>query len=487
MLNEFMKDLKEGINIIMESGRVAIALSHGAAFVFSEEELYTVTSPNTGDSEILNLFTSSISKSSTREILGMIRPMGKAYPYDKIETELKTAIIKRGLSKIFNQLRIDDLDDAISIGAYLENFTGKRIEIPKMIVKVISVFVGNRERRYYNPSDKLLVSLKKQSPIFAIRELDLREAIDMERAFLKNATNGFETAILFWCELDPPYKVPQLLYEKVDEHNRPELWESLPFFGGGSLELESRALEAERRFTTIYDHIAVFDVLARLQRIVKNDTFWVMKGKVTKEVEREAKRQGFYLIEEELIKDFTGTTDPDKIKRIKHAILVSPQTFWIVRARNNANGSLQTVKIPVSHALEILENQQKGVKGFDRVVEFRLNDRLFKVEGANTTNTEARNYSRLLCLPSQCILPAARLFGNLMSYNRWADGTRSAFLSVETAISALGMKSLLSGDQKQKGRAVRCVETYLDYLKEVGNLESWKRQENGAYFIQIGI
>ncbi len=487
MLNEVIKDLKEGNNIIMESDRAAIALSHGAAFVFSAQDLYTVTSPNSGDSEIFNLFTSSISKSSTREILSMIRPMSKAYPYDKIETELKAAIIKRGASKIFNQLRINDIDEAISIGAHLENFTGKGIETPNINVKMISAFVGNRERRYYDPSDELLASLKKQSPIFKLREFTVREALDMEKDLVKNPTNGFETMLLFWFELEPPYKVPQLLYEKVDEHNRPELWSSLPFFGSGSLELESRSLEAERRFTTIYDHIAVFDVLARLQRVVKNDTFWVMKGKATKEVESEAKRQGFYLIEEDLIKDFTGTTDPDKIKRIKHAILVSPNTYWIVRARNNSNGSLQTVKIPVSHALEILENQQKGVKGFDRVVEFRLNDRLFKVEGANTTNTEARNYSRLLSLPPQCVLPAARLFGNLMSYNHWADGARSAFLSVETAISALGVKSLLSGDQKQKGRAVRWVETYLDYLKEVGNIEAWKRQENGAYFIQIGI
>jgi hypothetical protein len=276
-----------------------------------------------------------------------------------------------------------------------------------------------------------------------------------------------------------------LLFEKADDHNRPETWKDLPFVpSGDQLDVLSEELDTKHGTITAYDYIAVFDVLARLQRITGKDRFWVVKGKASNEVMEKAEKKNLVLIETDRIKELTGIADIDKLKRVKDALSNTPRLFWKVRAKDRNDNDV-SIKIAVAFTSMIIERDLEGVKGIERVTQLRLNDELFTVGDERFVLVEPQSYSRLLALPQKTINPTARLFTHLMAYSNSFNGSRTAFINIEKAAALLGLSSWF--EMGQQSRIIATLETYLDKLKETGTIECWKRQDNGSYKITIGV
>jgi len=411
----------------------------------------------------------------------MIRPLSKVYPYEKIEGELRAEILKRGINKIFNQVRLNDLENSIVIGAIFEAFTGETLkgELGNTVKMVLTSPGTPYEKVFYNPPKEPLTKNLE------VRTVTIREAIEHEKKSIDSLTRGFPEALLFWNEWPAPYKSSQLLFEKADDHNRPETWKDLPFVpSGDQLEIVSEELDAKHGTITAYDYIAVFDVLARLQRITGKDRFWVVKGKASNEVMEKAEKKKLVLIETDRIKELTGIDDTDKLKRVKDALTNTPRLFWKVRAKDRNDNDV-SIKIAVAFTSMIIERDLEGVKGIERVTQLRLNDELFTVGDDRFVLVEPQSFSRLLALPLQSVNPAARLFTHLMAYSNSFNGSRTAFINIEKAAGLLGIDSWLTTGQPS--RTLSTIEDYLDKLKETGSIEDWKKQDNRAYKVILGI
>ncbi len=480
MIKKLFKDLRSGENILLESKDVVVALSHGAAWIFTENERCVITVPGGDVSGILSLLSKGSANDDYSAIVEMIRPLSKLYPYEKIEGELKADILKRGINKIFNQVRLNDLENSIVIGAILETFTGETLkgELGNTVKMVLTSPGTPYEKIFYNPTKD--PSTKNME----VRRVTIREAIEYEKKGIDPLTRGFPEALLFWNEWPAPYKSSQLLFEKADDHNRPETWKDLPVPFGDQLKILSEELDTKQGIITAYDYIAVFDVLARLQRIARKDRFWVVKGKASNEVIEKAKKKDLVLIETDRIKELTGIDDTDKLKRVKDALSNTPRLFWRIRAKDRDDKDV-SIKIAVAFTSMIIERDLEGVKGIERVTQLRLNDDLFSIKDDRFVLVEPQSYSRLLALPLQSVNPAARLFTHLMAYSNSFNGSRTAFIGIEKAAGLLGINSWLS--MGQQSRVTSTLEDYLDKLKETGIIEHWKRQENGAYKITIGV
>ena len=480
MIKKLFKDLRSGENVLMESQEATIVLSQGAAWIFTENERYMLAGTESGVSNILSLLSKG-PDDDRAGLIDMIRPLSKVYPYEKIEGELRAEILKRGINKIFNQVRLNDLEYSIVIGAILETFTGEALKgnlIDK--VKMVLASPGTPfEKAFYNPSKEILKENR------GVRVVTVREAIEHEKKIINGLTRGFPEAILFWNEWPAPYKSSQLLFEKADDHNRPETWKDLPFVpSGDQLDVLSEELDTKHGTITAYDYIAVFDVLARLQRITGKDRFWVVKGKASNEVMEKAEKKNLVLIETDRIKELTGIADIDKLKRVKDALSNTPRLFWKVRAKDRNDNDV-SIKIAVAFTSMIIERDLEGVKGIERVTQLRLNDELFTVGDERFVLVEPQSYSRLLALPQKTINPTARLFTHLMAYSNSFNGSRTAFINIEKAAALLGLSSWF--EMGQQSRIIATLETYLDKLKETGTIECWKRQDNGSYKITIGV
>ena len=481
MIKKLFKDFRSGKNVLMESQEAAIVLSQGAAWIFTENERYMLAGAGSDASSILSLLSKRSDKDDRAGLIDMIRPLSKVYPYEKIEGELRAEILKRGVNKIFNQVRLNDLESSIVIGAILETFTGEALKgnLADKVKMVLASPGTPYEKAFYNPSKEIL----KENP--GVRAVTVREAIEHEKKSINGLTRGFPEAILIWNEWPAPYKSSQLLFEKADDHNRPETWKDLPFVpSGDQLDILSEELDTKHGTITAYDYIAVFDVLARLQRITGKDRFWVVKGKASNEVIEKAKKKDLVLIETDRIKELTGIDDTDKLKRVKDALSNTPRLFWRIRAKDRDDKDV-SIKIAVAFTSMIIERDLEGVKGIERVTQLRLNDDLFSIKDDRFVLVEPQSYSRLLALPLQSVNPAARLFTHLMAYSNSFNGSRTAFIGIEKAAGLLGINSWLS--MGQQSRVTSTLEDYLDKLKETGIIEHWKRQENGAYKITIGV
>lgn len=481
MIKKLFKDLRSGENILLESKDVVVALSHGAAWIFTENERYVITGPGGDESGILSLLSKGSANDDYSAIVEMIRPLSKLYPYEKIEGELKADILKRGINKIFNQVRLNDLENSIVIGAILETFTGETLkgELGNTVKMVLTSPGTPYEKIFYNPTKD--PSTKNME----VRRVTIREAIEHEKKGIDPLTRGFPEALLFWNEWPAPYKSSQLLFEKADDHNRPETWKDLPFVpSGDQLKILSEELDTRQGIITAYDYIAVFDVLARLQRITGKDRFWVVKGKASNEVMDKAQKKNLVLIETDRIKELTGIDDTDKLKRVKDALANTPRLFWKVRAKDRNDNDV-SIKIAVAFTSMIIERDLEGVKGIERVTQLRLNDELFTVGDDRFVLVEPQSFSRLLALPLQTVNPAARLFTHLMAYSNSFNGSRTTLINIEKAAELLGLSSWL--ETRQPARLITALEDYLDKLKETGSIECWKRQDNGAYKITIGV
>ncbi len=256
----------------------------------------------------------------------------------------------------------------------------------------------------------------------------------------------------------------------------------MPF--GDNLKVVSEELDAKQGVITAYDYIAVFDVLARLQRTTGKDRFWVVKGKASNEVIEKARKKKLVLIETDLIKETTGIKDTDKLKRVKDALSNSPNLFWRVRAKDRNDNPI-SIKIAVAFASMIIERDLEGVKGIERVTQLRLNDELFTVGDERFVLVEPQSFSQILALPLQTVNPAMRLFTHLMAYSNSFNGLRTSLINIEKAAELLGLSSWLA--MGQQSRIIATLEDYLDKLKKTGTIECWKRQDNGAYKITIGV
>ncbi len=506
MLKKLLKDIEDGENILLESPEVTIIISHGAAWVLTEKGRFMVTGPKTDDAGILTILSKSNSdNSSNAKIIELIRPSCKPYDLETVQKELRAEITKRGINKIYHQLAKEPIKYIISTAALIENLTGKTIETATGKVEILTLeYQSGRISKFLNPPSEFTKKVKaaaKDGAFFEVQHestdyttselknyssgtITIREAIDLEKSFIDPYSKGLAELLLFWSKWPAPYKSSQLLFEKADNHNRPETWKDLPIPFGDQLKILSEELDTKQGIITAYDYIAVFDVLARLQRITRKDRFWVVKGKVSNEVIEKAKKKDLVLIETDRIKELTGIDNTDKLKRVKDALSNTPRLFWRIRAKDR-NDKDVSIKIAVAFTSMIIERDLEGVKGIERVTQLRLNDDLFSIKDDRFVLVEPQSYSRLLALPLQSVNPAARLFTHLMAYSNSFNGSRTAFIGIEKAAGLLGIDSWLATGQP--ARALSTIEDYLDKLKETGIIEYWKRQDNGAYKITIGV
>jgi len=502
---QLLKDIENGKDILLEGPQATIIISKGAGWVFTKKQGYIVTGSKSEASGLLSSLYKDAGKKDAAEIIRAAAPFCKRYSYEVIEKELIANIVKRGISKLFQQIRKQDLSSAISTAALLEVFTGQKVdtgEDEKVNVAKI-VYESGLEHNIIEPpkeyingmsgADNAVFSVENQKgknissklASFAVAKMTYREAIDLSKKSIDSLTRGFCEALLFWIEWPSPYKTSQLLFEKADDHNRPETWKDLPFIPyGDNLKVVSEELDAKQGVITAYDYIAVFDVLARLQRTTGKDRFWVVKGKASNEVIEKARKKKLVLIETDLIKETTGIKDTDKLKRVKDALSNSPNLFWRVRAKDRNDNPI-SIKIAVAFASMIIERDLEGVKGIERVTQLRLNDELFTVGDERFVLVEPQSFSQILALPLQTVNPAMRLFTHLMAYSNSFNGLRTSLINIEKAAELLGLSSWLA--MGQQSRIIATLEDYLDKLKKTGTIECWKRQDNGAYKITIGV
>ena len=502
---QLLKDIEKGKDILLEGPQATIIIGKGAGWVFTEKQSYMITGSKSEASDLLSSLYKDAGKKDTTEAIRAAAPFCKPYPYEVIEKELIANIVKRGISKLFQQIRKQDLSSAISTAALLEVFTGQKVdtgEDEKVNVAKIVYESGLQHniigppKEYINGmsgADNAVFSVENQKgknissklASFAVAKMTYREAIDLSKKSIDSLTRGFCEALLFWIEWPSPYKTSQLLFEKADDHNRPETWKDLPFIPyGDNLNVVSEELDAKQGVITAYDYIAVFDVLARLQRTTGKDRFWVVKGKASNEVIEKARKKKLVLIETDLIKETTGIKDTDKLKRVKDALSNSPNLFWRVRAKDRNDNPI-SIKIAVAFASMIIERDLEGVKGIERVTQLRLNDELFTVGDERFVLVEPQSFSQILALPLQTVNPAMRLFTHLMAYSNSFNGLRTSLINIEKAAELLGLSSWLA--MGQQSRIIATLEDYLDKLKKTGTIECWKRQDNGAYKITIGV
>jgi len=506
---QLLKDIENGKDILLEGPQATIIISKGAGWVFTKKQGYIVTGSKSEASGLLSSLYKDAGKKDAAEIIRAAAPFCKRYSYEVIEKELIANIVKRGISKLFQQIRKQDVSSAISTAALLEVFTGQKVDTGEdgKVNVAKTVYESGLEHNIIEPpkeyikgmsgANNAVFSIENQKgknissklASFAVAKMTYREAIELSKKSIDSLTRGFCEALLFWIEWPSPYKTSQLLLEKADDHNRPETWKHLPFVPySDNLKVVGEELDANHGVITAYDYIAVFDVLARLQRTTGKDRFWVVKGKASNEVIEKAKKEGLLLIETDRIKEMTGIKDTDKLKRVKDALSNSPNLFWRVRAKDR-NDQDVSVTIPVAFATMNIERNLKGnlegVKGIERVTELFLNHRLFAVESERFVLLEPQSFSQILALPLQTVNPAMRLFTHLMAYSNSFNGSRTAFINIEKAAELLGLSSWLA--MGQQSRIIATLEDYLDKLKKTGTIECWKRQDNGAYKITIGV
>ena len=214
-LKSLLEDFRSGENILLESKDVVVALSHGAAWIFTENERYVITGPGGDDSGILSLLSKGSANDDYSVIVEMIRPLSKLYPYEKIEGELKADILKRGINKIFNQVRLNDLENSIVIGAIFEAFTGETLkgELGNTVKMALASPGTPYEKAFYNPPKELLTKNLE------VRTVTIREAIEHEKKSIDSLTRGFTEALLFWNEWPNPVRVSQTFLRRSDDNN----------------------------------------------------------------------------------------------------------------------------------------------------------------------------------------------------------------------------------------------------------------------------
>lgn len=472
-LKSLLEDFRSGENILLESKDVVIALSHGAAWIFTENERYVITGPGGDDSGILSLLSKGSANNDYSVIVEMIRPLSKLYPYEKIEGELKADILKRGINKIFNQVRLNDLENSIVIGAIFEAFTGETLkgELGNTVKMVLTSPGTPYEKVFYNPPKD--ASTKNME----VRTVTIREAIEHEKKSIDPLTRGFPEALLFWNEWPNPVKVSQNLFEKIDDNNRPEerllaipVSKKFAPYGIAETTLNSDVVKL-----STFHKTAVFAVLARLYRMIPSNNFWVIKGKATKEITSLAEENNAYIIDTETIRQLTNIKNEDQLKAIKAALWDLPFIdLWI---RFNEGGLLEKFKS------QIVFRQELYLKDHSRILAITLPKSLWGDD--RFVLIEPWAYPSLHALPGNKQKPASRLIDFLMTKNSRENGKRTSYISLKVAADCIGYGSRLNA--RHKNDTINTINEYLNDLCAVGAIEAWELQENGAYKVIIGV
>ena len=500
ILNSLFKDIAEGESVFLENEDLILAVDSSAAIVFSDEEFYSVKPRTSPQSGLLSVLTTIINEAGSigirkgpwKRVADIIKTRCKIYPYEAIEEELRKQLIIRGVNKIFNRLKQEDLDFAIEAAAILEVFTGKTISVPEDKIEQTSISLGGNRDNYYNYSVAFKKTLREKGLAFSVSEMTLRNAIESEKREINSATRGFERAILFWRDWPSPVGVSKSLFEKLDDNNRPEKrLSNIPVF----LKSENEApkptdisLKSETVSVSQFHKTAIFGVLARLYKKTNSNSFWVVKGKVSKEIKERAKEANMVLIDTEMISELTKLDNVDQLKNIKAALWDLPNIeLWIRYTAKTQEGKKIVFRRhgPIVHGVFDEPEDGGGVNGIARILHITLPEALWGDE--RFVLMEVWVYPSLHSLNPNKQKPASRLLEYIMTHNKKKEknGERIAFISLSTAAELIGYGPMLKN--RDKSTPAKMVNEYLGDLKNIGAIESWDIQENGAYKIIIGV
>ncbi len=483
MLKKLFNDLKNNKGVILETSSVAIVLHREATFVIEADENTSGWKVNVSGSEwggIELLPEMALNAGNWRDILQAVRPDCSTYPYDKIAKELQEEIKRRKVTMVYRQLRNEYLEKAITISAALEAFTEERIEDD--LSEKINVVYTNRgtsyEKARYNVSDDKVKAFKTE-------KLSIREAINNEKRYLNKTTKGFEVLLLFWSDFHQVKKLPKVLFQKVDDHNRPELWRGLPFYDLDKKQLIV-SLKTKAKKLTGYDFVAM-ETLAGLCRQTGSRDFWVTKWNASPDVIKLAKDEGLELIDTDRLRELFKHQNPttDQLKAIKRAIFNCSDLYLHIKT-TTTDGSECSMKPPLAVAwiprTQTLKNRQTH---YDSLMS--LNPHLFKVKSKEYfLRGSALFFPIIKHMKAQEVPPACRLMSHLVAYlHTQVDKEQVRIMSLRDAAHLVGYGDLF--ESRKRSEAKKIVKHYLDGLVRSGVIVSWELQTNGAYKIIIGL
>ncbi len=455
MLKKIFDNLKNGKNALIENTakRWALVISHGIVFVVNDEGLSFLTKEQDASKVFEVIIGEGIGLTYSR--IDVLRPLCKVYPFDEVEKELKNAIRKRGVTKLYFQVKKKSEEEAIRTAAVLETFTGLTVDCS----------VGERK------------------------------AIEKAKGDVDPLTLGFEEVLTFWGDYPGPVSVSQNLFEKIDDNNRPsarlnvpEADKALPvlFRPSEQLEIVVEGLESDTVKLTAAHKTAIFGVLARLYRITRKNTFWVIKGKVSKELKALVERKGVTLIDTDKIRELTGIENERQLRLIKNALWDLPDIkIWKRYAMNNSKGERVIVKEKASVVYAVTREleEKENINGLSGVSIISLPEALWNDE--RYVLIEPWVYPNIHSLPANTQGPASRLVDSLMAYAHREDGKRWRFLKVEEAAECIGYLQRYQDGHKEL--VVEKISEYLNALVKIGAIDSWQLQDNGAYKVIIGL
>lgn len=451
MIKKIFDNLNSGKNALIENTvkRWAMVLSHGIIFVINDSGLTFLTKENDANKVLEVIIGESIGL--TYSHIDVLRPLCKVYPFEEVEKELKSAIKRRGVTKIFNHVKKGG-ENAARTAAVLETFTGLTVDC----------------------------------------SVSERKAIEKAKADVDPLTLGFEEALTFWAGYPGPISVSQKLFEKIDDNNRPEkrlkdvpaAEKPLPvLFFPDELELVGTGLESDTIKLTAAHKAAIFGVLARLARITGKNTFWIVKGKASKELKELVKRKGVTLIDTDKIRELTGIENERQLRNVKSALWDLPNVkIWNRYAKGDGKFIKETANVVDAITREL--ESGANINGLSGVAMITLPPGLWK--NGRYVLIEPWAYPNILSLPPNKQGPASRLLDYLMTNTHRDDGgKRLRFVDVKDAAECIGYLKMYQDWHKES--VLEKIGEYLNALIEIGAIDSWKLQENGAIKVIIGV